>query len=150
MTCIVDAPLDGCASTDFTCLCESSVFIDSVQTCVESTCTGDDLTNAETFITDACDAAGVTSLPTPTPTAKWAVLLPWMHVVVIGPLSQYQFDRILWCLTQCNSCSLHVHCEYCLLPLNCLCVKRLRVIPAIVHLFTVNIDPNEVFRVLFD
>ena len=28
---------------------------------------------------------------------------------------------------------LHVHCEYCLLPLNCLCVKRLRVIPAIVH-----------------
>ena len=45
---------------------------------------------------------------------------------------------------------LHVHCEYCLLPLNCLCVKGPGVVPAVIHLFIVNLNPNEVFRALFD
>ncbi|OJA13919.1 hypothetical protein AZE42_08575, partial [Rhizopogon vesiculosus] len=59
-TCLADADYGTCASTDDTCLCNSPAFINSTTTCIQATCTGSDLTNAEEASQALCAAVGVT------------------------------------------------------------------------------------------
>ena len=59
MTCISDADLGGCAATDNVCLCESQVFIDSIEACLDETCSAQDLEDAREFIESVCDSVGV-------------------------------------------------------------------------------------------
>ncbi|KZT64997.1 hypothetical protein DAEQUDRAFT_731978 [Daedalea quercina L-15889] len=59
-TCLEDADFDGCDESDDTCLCKSSVFVNSVTSCIESSCTGSDLTTAEEDAQQLCLAVGVT------------------------------------------------------------------------------------------
>ncbi|KAI6115318.1 hypothetical protein EDD16DRAFT_1594859 [Pisolithus croceorrhizus] len=68
--CITNANLGGCSATDDTCLCESQTFINSTTTCIESSCTGNDLQEAEQYAQSLCLAVGVTlTIATPTPTS---------------------------------------------------------------------------------
>ncbi|KAF8898077.1 hypothetical protein CPB85DRAFT_191366 [Mucidula mucida] len=46
MTCIQSADSSGCSSTDQTCLCKSSAFVQSSATCLQSTCSADELNTA--------------------------------------------------------------------------------------------------------
>ncbi|KAI6112382.1 hypothetical protein EDD17DRAFT_1595822 [Pisolithus thermaeus] len=68
--CITNANLGGCSATDDTCLCENQTFINSTTTCIESSCTGNDLQEAEQYAQSLCLAVGVTlTIATPTPTS---------------------------------------------------------------------------------
>ena len=71
LTCMASADTGSCQSDDNGCLCRDSAFVNSVTECVESSCTGSDLTNALAFAQENCAAVGVTltSTPTPTPTS---------------------------------------------------------------------------------
>ncbi|KAH9934186.1 uncharacterized protein B0H18DRAFT_979865 [Fomitopsis serialis] len=59
-SCLADANFDGCNSSDDTCLCKSSAFVNSVTSCIQSSCTGNDLTTAESDAQQLCLAVGVT------------------------------------------------------------------------------------------
>ncbi|KAI0725952.1 hypothetical protein C8Q72DRAFT_561698 [Fomitopsis betulina] len=59
-SCLVDADFDGCNSSDDTCLCNSSTFVNSVTSCIESSCSGNDLATAESDAQQLCLAVGVT------------------------------------------------------------------------------------------
>jgi len=58
--CLASADYGNCSSTDDTCLCNSSAFINSTTTCIQSSCTGSDLTTAEAASQALCAAVGVT------------------------------------------------------------------------------------------
>ncbi|KAG0699426.1 hypothetical protein DFH29DRAFT_936956 [Suillus ampliporus] len=58
--CMINADFGNCASTDDSCLCHSQAFINSTTTCIQSSCTGSDLTNAEAASQQLCAAVGVT------------------------------------------------------------------------------------------
>ncbi|CAE6537725.1 unnamed protein product [Rhizoctonia solani] len=60
LTCMTSANTGSCSSTDNTCLCKSTAFVDSTYNCIASTCKGDDLTNAVAAARALCVAAGVT------------------------------------------------------------------------------------------
>lgn len=53
-SCLADADFDGCNSTDDTCLCKSSTFVNSVTSCIESSCSGNDLQTAEADAQQLC------------------------------------------------------------------------------------------------
>ncbi|KAG2757217.1 hypothetical protein P692DRAFT_20377503 [Suillus brevipes Sb2] len=57
--CLKNADYGNCASTDDSCLCHSQAFINSTTSCIQASCTGSDLTNAEAASQSLC-AAGVT------------------------------------------------------------------------------------------
>ncbi|KAG2124658.1 hypothetical protein DEU56DRAFT_892969 [Suillus clintonianus] len=59
-TCLENADYGNCSSTDDTCLCHSQAFINSTTTCIQASCTGSDLTNAEAASQSLCAAVGVT------------------------------------------------------------------------------------------
>ncbi|KZT00727.1 uncharacterized protein LAESUDRAFT_665566 [Laetiporus sulphureus 93-53] len=59
-TCLTNANLDGCNASDDSCLCNDKTFVDSVTSCIESACTGSDLTEAEEYAQQLCLAVGVT------------------------------------------------------------------------------------------
>ncbi|KAG6331435.1 hypothetical protein ID866_7654 [Astraeus odoratus] len=59
-TCIANADYGDCAQDDDSCLCHNQSFIDSATTCIESSCQGNDLTEAEQFAQALCAAVGVT------------------------------------------------------------------------------------------
>ena len=142
LVCIANAPLGGCASTDNKCLCENPIFIDNVQSCIQSTCTGEDLTTAENFITETCDAVGVTSLPTATPTTNWTVPLSSAHIARTG--RYHDIDLVgFYSVWRSVTSSVQI-----LPPITTLSMCR-----GTDHCsgrFAVNLNPNEVFRVLFD
>lgn len=50
----MDADFDGCNSSDDTCLCNSSTFVNSVTSCIESSCSGNDLATAESDAQQLC------------------------------------------------------------------------------------------------
>ncbi|KII91555.1 hypothetical protein PLICRDRAFT_84951, partial [Plicaturopsis crispa FD-325 SS-3] len=50
----------GCSPQDNKCLCNSQTFVQSSTACIQSSCTGDDLTNAEELAQSLCAAIGVT------------------------------------------------------------------------------------------
>ncbi|KAG9035013.1 hypothetical protein FS837_002069, partial [Tulasnella sp. UAMH 9824] len=54
-----DISSTGCADSDAACLCQNTAFIESVDSCLKSSCTGQDLTTAETVGAAACRAFGV-------------------------------------------------------------------------------------------
>ncbi|KAM5545257.1 hypothetical protein V8D89_001368 [Ganoderma adspersum] len=47
-------PSSGCSLTDTTCLCASTAFHDSVASCLESSCTADDITAVLAFEATEC------------------------------------------------------------------------------------------------
>ncbi|KAK0499050.1 hypothetical protein EDD18DRAFT_60452 [Armillaria luteobubalina] len=49
-----------CSTSDNACLCKNSDFVNSVQSCITSKCTGDDLQTALSVAQALCAAAGVT------------------------------------------------------------------------------------------
>ncbi|EPS96363.1 hypothetical protein FOMPIDRAFT_1032411 [Fomitopsis schrenkii] len=59
-SCLVNADFGNCNSTDDTCLCNSSTFVNSVTSCIESSCSGNDLETAEADAQQLCLAVGVT------------------------------------------------------------------------------------------
>ncbi|KAI6020106.1 hypothetical protein PISMIDRAFT_678658 [Pisolithus microcarpus 441] len=59
-TCITSANLGGCSATDDSCLCRNQSFVNAVTSCIESSCTGSDLQQAEEFAQSLCLAVGVT------------------------------------------------------------------------------------------
>ncbi|KAI6018318.1 hypothetical protein EDC04DRAFT_2742509 [Pisolithus marmoratus] len=71
-TCITNADLGGCSITDDTCLCNNQTFVSSTTSCIESSCTGSDLQEAEQYAQSLCLAVGVT-LTISTPTASSTV-----------------------------------------------------------------------------
>ncbi|EIN14671.1 hypothetical protein PUNSTDRAFT_118091 [Punctularia strigosozonata HHB-11173 SS5] len=64
--CLTSAPMGSCSQTDDTCLCHNSDFINGATSCIESSCSGDDLKNAEAAAQALCAAVGVTLTATPT------------------------------------------------------------------------------------
>ncbi|KAG1886686.1 hypothetical protein F4604DRAFT_1723072 [Suillus subluteus] len=58
--CLTDADFGNCSSTDDSCLCHSQVFVNSTTSCIQASCTGSDLTNAEAASQSLCAAVGVT------------------------------------------------------------------------------------------
>ncbi|KAK0484448.1 hypothetical protein IW261DRAFT_1416409 [Armillaria novae-zelandiae] len=60
--CITGSNVDygNCSSSDNACLCKNSDFVNSVQSCITSNCTGDDLQTALSVAQALCAAAGVT------------------------------------------------------------------------------------------
>ncbi|KAJ4486832.1 hypothetical protein C8R41DRAFT_921215 [Lentinula lateritia] len=59
-SCLANADLGSCSADDDTCLCNTPAFISSTATCIASSCTGDDLTEANAAAQDLCLAVGVT------------------------------------------------------------------------------------------
>ncbi|KZT26073.1 hypothetical protein NEOLEDRAFT_267649 [Neolentinus lepideus HHB14362 ss-1] len=58
-SCLMNADTGTCGEND-TCLCRSQAFINSTTTCIQQSCTGSDLTNAEAAAQELCAAVGVT------------------------------------------------------------------------------------------
>ncbi|KAH9934195.1 uncharacterized protein B0H18DRAFT_1092697 [Fomitopsis serialis] len=58
-TCIGSANTSGCSSSDEKCLCSSSAFVDSVESCVQSSCSAGDLSSALQAAEALCAQAGV-------------------------------------------------------------------------------------------
>ncbi|GBE83495.1 hypothetical protein BKA93DRAFT_821791 [Sparassis latifolia] len=67
--CLANANFGSCNESDDTCLCNSSQFVDSVTTCIMSSCNGSDLTTAEQDAQQLCLAVGVTLTATPSGSA---------------------------------------------------------------------------------
>ncbi|KAH7883104.1 hypothetical protein F5I97DRAFT_1930688 [Phlebopus sp. FC_14] len=68
--CLANANYGGCAQDDDTCLCHNQSFVNSTTSCIESSCSGSDLAEAESFAQQLCLAVGVTlTASTPAPTA---------------------------------------------------------------------------------
>ncbi|CAE7148314.1 unnamed protein product [Rhizoctonia solani] len=59
MTCAQSADYDGCSITDNTCMCKSQKFVNSMSSCLDTTCKGDDLTKSKEISNALCVAAGV-------------------------------------------------------------------------------------------
>ncbi|KAL5520867.1 hypothetical protein ACEPAF_2870 [Sanghuangporus sanghuang] len=60
LTCIADADLGDCSATDNACLCNNQQFVSSTSSCIQSSCSGDDLQNAIEFAQETCESVGVT------------------------------------------------------------------------------------------
>ncbi|EGO01268.1 hypothetical protein SERLA73DRAFT_179413 [Serpula lacrymans var. lacrymans S7.3] len=60
VACLIDANFGSCSSQDDACLCNDSAFVQSSTSCIQSSCTGSDLTNAEAAAQEMCAAVGVT------------------------------------------------------------------------------------------
>ncbi|KAG2159469.1 uncharacterized protein EDB93DRAFT_1115887 [Suillus bovinus] len=58
--CLTNADFGNCSETDDNCLCHSEAFINSTTSCIQTSCTGSDLTNAEAASQSLCAAVGVT------------------------------------------------------------------------------------------
>ncbi|KAG2357901.1 hypothetical protein BDR07DRAFT_1222942, partial [Suillus spraguei] len=58
--CLTNADFGNCSETDDSCLCHSQAFINSTTTCIQASCTGSDLSNAEAASQSLCAAVGVT------------------------------------------------------------------------------------------
>ncbi|ETW77564.1 hypothetical protein HETIRDRAFT_248180, partial [Heterobasidion irregulare TC 32-1] len=54
--CLTSADFGSCSQTDLQCLCTSSSFISSTTQCIESSCTGSDLDQAEAAARSGCAA----------------------------------------------------------------------------------------------
>ncbi|KIK68409.1 hypothetical protein GYMLUDRAFT_35824 [Collybiopsis luxurians FD-317 M1] len=59
-SCLTSADFGSCNPTDDTCLCKSPAFISSTASCIASSCTGNDLTEANQAAQQLCLAVGVT------------------------------------------------------------------------------------------
>ncbi|KAL4072176.1 hypothetical protein J3A83DRAFT_2984478 [Scleroderma citrinum] len=68
-SCIANANTGGCAPTDDSCLCSNQAFVSAVVSCVESSCSGNDLVEAEQYAQAICAAVGVTLTETAPSTA---------------------------------------------------------------------------------
>ncbi|KAI6121630.1 hypothetical protein F5141DRAFT_999573, partial [Pisolithus sp. B1] len=53
-TCITSANLGGCSATNDSCLCHSQSFVSAVTSCIETSCSGSDLQQAEEFVRSLC------------------------------------------------------------------------------------------------
>ncbi|SJL13099.1 uncharacterized protein ARMOST_16536 [Armillaria ostoyae] len=62
VSCITGSGINygDCSSSDNACLCKNTDFVNSVQSCITSDCTGDDLETALSVAQALCAAAGVT------------------------------------------------------------------------------------------
>ncbi|KAG7440479.1 uncharacterized protein BT62DRAFT_938012 [Guyanagaster necrorhizus] len=45
-SCITNVSYDNCSSSDNACLCKSETYVNTTLTCIESSCSGSDLTTA--------------------------------------------------------------------------------------------------------
>ncbi|KAF4603037.1 hypothetical protein EYR38_003442 [Pleurotus pulmonarius] len=57
--------VNGCGPTDNACLCRDDAFISNTTECINTSCTGDDITNAQAAARSLCAAVGVTLTSTP-------------------------------------------------------------------------------------
>ncbi|KAH6988397.1 hypothetical protein EDB80DRAFT_816625 [Ilyonectria destructans] len=53
----------GCAVTDARCICKSTSFLSSVESCISTTCSASDQQATLTFAQQFCSSAGVTIVP---------------------------------------------------------------------------------------
>ncbi|KAI0922635.1 hypothetical protein AcV5_009556 [Taiwanofungus camphoratus] len=86
-SCLVNANLGGCNSSDDSCLCNNSAFVDSVTSCIQSSCSGSDLTNAESGARQLCEAVGVTLSASSTSGASSAIPSSTAPTTSIAPTS---------------------------------------------------------------
>jgi len=59
-SCIANADIGSCDPSDDTCLCNTPSFVSSTAACISSSCTGNDLTQADEAAEQLCLAVGVT------------------------------------------------------------------------------------------
>ncbi|KAI0672258.1 hypothetical protein C8Q78DRAFT_1077808 [Trametes maxima] len=57
--CLTDADFGSCDPLDDVCLCESADFLDSVETCLDRSCIGEDAVDANLALEQLCAAVGV-------------------------------------------------------------------------------------------
>ncbi|PAV18153.1 hypothetical protein PNOK_0663900 [Pyrrhoderma noxium] len=60
LTCIASADTGSCSQTDTSCLCNDQSFVSSTTTCIETSCSSDDVAAAEAFAQQTCESVGVT------------------------------------------------------------------------------------------
>ncbi|KZP18635.1 hypothetical protein FIBSPDRAFT_1046130 [Athelia psychrophila] len=70
--CIENAQYGDCGQQDNVCMCNNSNFIYTTTACIESLCTGSDLTNAEQYSQAICRSVGVTLTSSVILTGTWA------------------------------------------------------------------------------
>ncbi|KIM82725.1 hypothetical protein PILCRDRAFT_820022 [Piloderma croceum F 1598] len=58
--CLQNADLGSCSAQDNVCLCNNQAFINSTTTCIENSCSPDDLASAEAEADAICESVGVT------------------------------------------------------------------------------------------
>ncbi|KAL1714344.1 hypothetical protein EV715DRAFT_257538 [Schizophyllum commune] len=59
-TCAAAGDMGDCSSTDNTCLCKNQSFIDSVTSCLQKTCSSDEVETANAGAQEICKSVGVT------------------------------------------------------------------------------------------
>ncbi|KZP09227.1 hypothetical protein FIBSPDRAFT_1047496 [Athelia psychrophila] len=70
--CIENANYGTCGQQDNVCMCNDDNFIDTTTACIESTCSGSDLINAEQYSQAICRSVGVTLTSSVILTGTWA------------------------------------------------------------------------------
>jgi len=58
--CLQNADLGSCGAQDNVCLCNNQAFINSTTTCIENSCSADDVASAEAEADAICESVGVT------------------------------------------------------------------------------------------
>ncbi|KAK0475882.1 hypothetical protein IW261DRAFT_463189 [Armillaria novae-zelandiae] len=68
--CITNVDYGSCSPSDNACLCKSATYVNTTTTCIESSCTGSDLTTAIATAQALCAQVGVTFSSTSLPTGS--------------------------------------------------------------------------------
>ncbi|KAK0186516.1 hypothetical protein F5146DRAFT_133983 [Armillaria mellea] len=68
LPCITNVDYGSCSPSDNACLCKSATYVNTTTTCIESSCTGSDLTTAIATAQALCAEVGVTFSSTSLPT----------------------------------------------------------------------------------
>ncbi|OSX58336.1 hypothetical protein POSPLADRAFT_1041416 [Postia placenta MAD-698-R-SB12] len=59
-SCLANADFGDCNESDDSCLCRNSAFVNSVTSCIQTSCTGSDIATADEDAQQLCLAVGVT------------------------------------------------------------------------------------------
>ncbi|SJL09212.1 uncharacterized protein ARMOST_12588 [Armillaria ostoyae] len=70
LPCITNVDYGSCSPSDNACLCKSATYVNTTTTCIESSCTGSDLTTAIATAQALCAEVGVTFSSTSLPTGS--------------------------------------------------------------------------------
>ncbi|KAK0444253.1 uncharacterized protein EV420DRAFT_1574977 [Desarmillaria tabescens] len=70
LPCITNVDYGSCSPSDNACLCKSETYVNTTTTCIESSCTGSDLTTAIATAQALCAEVGVTFSSTSLPTGS--------------------------------------------------------------------------------
>ncbi|KAK0199809.1 hypothetical protein DFS33DRAFT_195154 [Desarmillaria ectypa] len=70
LPCITNVDYGNCSPSDNACLCKSATYVNTTTTCIESSCSGSDLTTAISTAQALCAQVGVTFSSTSLPTGS--------------------------------------------------------------------------------